>query len=482
VRCKYVYKYGEKKNEQCKKEAETGSHYCFWHKQMKEKNLNGKVINEEDLREAYLVEADLMGTKLKKGVKLWHANLQRASLHEANLQETSLLGANLQRANLFKANLQGTTLSEANLQETILFMANLQRAVLQGTNLQGAELLMANLQETYLSGANLQGASLIAANLQGADLLGANLQGTILYMANFQNANLLYSKLKGTSLFGVFIKDCKNLRYAEFEEEAIEEMIGELLLKKGSANLDSNRLLKELTEDIINSLCRNREIDKEDKNILKNSINKFINRLGTNIPQIFSEAQDVYLNLKNHFREDGSYDLSGKFYIRELAVKGKINRVNYLIASRSLGSHFIILVHKLNPFKKKEKEEKKEERISLLMKELIKNFLAWIGNKVLNLTSLYGESSMRVIFTAILIILFYSTVYFISGGVVVSNNLQVVNGFWHYLYFSILTFVTFSCGELQPLPSMRPWVSSEAFLGTFLLAYFVVVVSRKIMR
>jgi len=94
--------------------------------------------------------------------KVGWANNQYAQLNRANLQGASLIEAQLKGAHLNGANLQGAHLTLANL---------------TGANLTGADLTGAHLEEAHLTSANLQGANLTGAYLEGADLQKANLEG-----------------------------------------------------------------------------------------------------------------------------------------------------------------------------------------------------------------------------------------------------------------------------------------------------------------
>jgi hypothetical protein len=112
-------------------------------------NLSGR-----DLREADLTKLDLQETDLR-----W-ANLQGASLLNANLQETDLRWASLQGADLRIARLRGADLSWAKLKGADLSEGNLQEANLEGADLQGANLRGADLRRAWLAGANLRDGNL----------------------------------------------------------------------------------------------------------------------------------------------------------------------------------------------------------------------------------------------------------------------------------------------------------------------------------
>ena len=87
-------------------------------------------------------------------------NLQRAILHDAQLEHSNLRLANLSNADLKRANLRGANLEHANLSYANVEGAHLQRANLEDANLTGAYMWWTNLEGADLSGAILKGAKL----------------------------------------------------------------------------------------------------------------------------------------------------------------------------------------------------------------------------------------------------------------------------------------------------------------------------------
>ena len=102
---------------------------------------------EADLREAYLIGADLSS-----------ANLHRVDLRGANLNGVNLNGAGLSKACLFEADLNRTDLSEVNLSE----------ANLSGANLSSANLIETNCENANLTNCKIYGISAWNLELQGA--------------------------------------------------------------------------------------------------------------------------------------------------------------------------------------------------------------------------------------------------------------------------------------------------------------------------
>jgi len=96
----------------------------------------------------------------------------------------------------------------------------------------------------------------------------------------------------------------------------------------------------------------------------------------------------------------------------------------------------------------------------------------------------YGERVRGVLIAAFVVILGLAVVY-CAGGVVetTAGAESVVRGdFGSALYFSVVTFTTLGYGDLRPAPHLRWAAASEALLGAFLTALFVVVMARKFTR
>ena len=460
AKCKYKYKSKIFKNKKCPHEALPGSDYCIWHKQEDGKDFSGQYIKETDLIEAYLVKANLRGTTFKKGICLWFADLQGANLIDANLQGVDLWGANL----------QGTKLSYVDLRAAYLLKANLQRANLWGANLQGAR-----LTDTDFTNASFN---------EGTDLRGA-----FLYTAK--------------------IKDAKGLQYSKISKKCIEEVIADRLdelAKKG------------LEKELLEPECKNLGFSENEfthfminKNILISDgirlwmIFRSDNKVSTSEKfrikrTLYKEAKDIYVSLKSYFKNVGFYEESGTFFIAEFRVRGKIYKVNGNISAYLLGSKIKNFFKKL-AFWKWRKSKKtitngnkgtpvgnvkktEDENAAYLFGSMLKNYFNFSMNRLIYYISSYGESISKVLLTALLIIFVYAGIYSLSGGIIAKSSSQPIHNFFTSLYFSIVTFTTLGYGDLHPVSSivMRLLAGSEAFLGAFILAYFVVVVSRKIMR
>jgi uncharacterized protein YjbI with pentapeptide repeats len=164
---------------------------------LQEANLAGTQLNRADLAEAVLIGADFYA-KEKVGEDINHitANLTRANLTKAALQEANLVRCILDKATLTKATLQGADLRSASLQD-----ATLAKAALQHADLSSAE-ITANL-----GGAPLSVLKEMATNLTDANLSHAALQGADLSNAVLQNANLTNADLTDANLTDAYLSD-----------------------------------------------------------------------------------------------------------------------------------------------------------------------------------------------------------------------------------------------------------------------------------
>lgn len=314
---------------------------------------------------------------------------------EADLSGWNLEGLKLSD-NENKANLQSTNFSKANLQNIKLASANLEKAYFGGTNLKNALLRGSILKGAYLRGTILENATLHKSCLQGADMTGANLQNAKLWSSNLQGADLKRS----------------NLRDAEFNEKTVLHNVNLFQCRF------DNSTLKYAYEQLDKKVIHERE-------------------------QRHSEAKNIYAVLKNYFRQEGIYDISGEYYYREKLMEAKCNWKD-------------------------------------------KKYFKWISNMFLNLVAGYGERPLRVLIWWVGIILGYAFIYYFYNGISIriANNINSYNPkFLEALYFSVVTFTTLGFGDLAPKPGFfQLFASFEALLGAIFMAMFIFVFARKMIR
>lgn len=362
------------------------------------------------------------------GVNLAKAILNKANLREAQLQGAFLMFAQLQEAYLIGAHLHGAILGEAQLQG-----AKLQGAKLQEANLLGAKLLGANLAE-----AQLQGAILAEAQLQGAHLWRARLQRAYLGRAQLQGADLEWAQLEGAFL-----------ARAEWDEKTRLE------------DADwGNRILGD-----------EREGD-------------------------FAGAEAAYRRLKRWYANNGQYDLAGEFFYREKEARRKGCGKGTGFKAAEVGE---ALRRSLwpPPFLWKGRPAGLGTACGWLGYSLWpQRPLGWVGLGLYRVLCGYGERPLRALGWLLGLVLLPALAYSLGGVFTDAGPAPLVDmealghwvfraltdgSFWRALYFSAVSSFALGYGGWVHVSSA--WAKGlgvgQTFLGTLLLALFLVTFIRK---
>ncbi len=152
----------------------------------------------------------------------------------------------------------------------------------------------------------------------------------------------------------------------------------------------------------------------------------------------FKELETTYRNLKQNMQRHGDYSRAGEFYYREMEMKRK-------------GSN------------------SRKERV-------------WLG--LYNLLAGYGEKPERTALSSIFTISIFALLYWVLECLQYpAQNLILLHQLKYAVYFSFVTFTTLGLGDIRPV---NDWgivlICCEAVIGAFLIALFVVVFARKMMR
>ncbi len=149
-------------------------------------------------------------------------------------------------------------------------------------------------------------------------------------------------------------------------------------------------------------------------------------------------AEGTYRRIKHSLNNEGKYDSAGEFYIHEMRMK----RDRYKLERRYLG---------------------------------------WLGMWLYAFTTGYGEKWRNVIMTALFIIFSYSIFYYLAEAIT-RGSANYSPNYWESLYFSFVTFTTLGYGDYRPYSEYQLIAVTEAFIGAFTIALFVLVFGRKVMR
>jgi uncharacterized protein YjbI with pentapeptide repeats len=175
-----------------------GYHAAFANARMWRANLEG----------ASLSDADFRGVNLREGVlrmaRLDRLQAAKANLVSADAQGATFAGADFRNADLSYANLQGATLTTVDLTRATVYAANMQHANLLRAVLSHADLRDVKLEGSVLSLAQLEQTDLSAAKLAGANLTGVDAKGTI-----FLEADLSKADLRGGIFTGAVLRQTK---------------------------------------------------------------------------------------------------------------------------------------------------------------------------------------------------------------------------------------------------------------------------------
>jgi hypothetical protein len=323
------------------------------------------------------------------------ANFRKAYLREANLKGARLLNADFREANMNEANLRKTHMRFANLKKARLEKAKFQEANLRHVDFQYAYAKDADFANADLKDSTLEYAHLRDCNFRMAYMKRANLKRTFLVGASFRDANLTNATMK----------------YAEFDNN--------------SNMLNANLLQCKLDYSTLKN-CRH----KLDRVVIQERAGNIV------------EAAEVYLNLKNYFRAEGLYEISGDYYFREKLMERKLN-----YNSKSLF-----------------------------------NKILWLKSLAYSALCGYGEKPYRVILSSLTIILIFALIYWGFGGLESGTDIGIK--WYDNFYFSVVTFTTLGFGDIHPSDSIfiKFCTMLEAFIGAFMIALFVLTFGRRMLR
>jgi len=315
--------------------------------------------------------------------------------------------------------LGGIILDEANLSGSYPPDLNFKGEFLDGRDartlgaiLVGAKSITASLRRAMLSFVNFESADLSDADLREAYLNHACLRKATLEQCNFTEARLQWADLGEANL------RFSNLRKAELSNANL--MSSDLL----EANLEGAHLFEaelsgaNLTEANLSGANMTGVKFDSDTELTSVKWGNYI--LGEEKIGHFEEAADTYRRLKQWYTNAGLYNVAGEFFFREMTAKRKS------------------MEWSPNPFPR-------------------------IFSKLLSILCGYGENYIRVILSAIIVLVLVATIYWLFGGL----------NFLDALYFSAVSFTALGYGGWVNAPP-QDWVKGigvfESFVGVFMMA------------
>jgi hypothetical protein len=313
--------------------------------------------------------------------------------------------------------------------------ANFAEATFQGTayfwrtTFQDAYFWRTTFQDiAYFGGATFQDAKFFEATFQGtANFVGATFQNARFGIAIFQgDADFSYIKVKEFFEFNPKnVSGIIDIRKAKFFFSGVVTVDLESTKFHG-ANLQNvvfDGCIWPKCKGLFGSYtCIYEEIHMKDKDV--------------NLS--FKELETTYRNLKQNMQNHGDYSRAGEFYYREMEMKRK--------EPQSWGSRLWLSFYRL------------------------------VGG--------YGESPLNTAIASGFIVSVFALVYGITGCLHYTvQNPCLSQQIKDSIYFSFVTFTTLGLGDIRPLNDFGKFlICCEAVIGAFLIALFVVVFARKMMR
>jgi len=281
--------------------------------------------------------------------------------------------------------------------------------------------------EKYLEkSTNLEGFQLANADLHGIKLMvkgkkeGVNLSYADLYHADLSNAHLFHINLSHSSLMKADLSET-NLNLGNLE--------------------NCNMLGTIFSHTKIEHVHWGKDVIQERK-----ALQAYKKRHLEESMDFFEQGEEVYRNLRKLSESRGHFEHAGYFFHKEMVMRR----------------------YQMKPFS-----------FERMLSRLVDLFCG------------YGEKPINVIFFSLFVIFSSAVLFFFAGiqnaGELAAfslDNTAFVNTmhFLNSLYFSVVTFTTLGYGDISPLGFSRLIAATEAFIGSFTLALFVVVFVKKMTR
>jgi len=286
--------------------------------------------------------------------------------------------------------------------------------------------IRAELEGLARGGASLVGFKLAHADLRDINLnrrgskQGYDLTGADLFHADLRGAHLFQANLTNASLMKAHLED-SNLNHSILRGA---NLLGVVFGNAKTENADWGTKIRQHVEADAARARRDHQATLA----------------------CSAEAEEIYRNLRKQAENTGHFDIAGVFFVREMTMR------RYQMPRWSLARLF---------------------------------------SKAVDMFCGYGERPFRVVLFSAALVLGCAFLYFFTGindqtGIIAfdagAGLAENVLTFLNMLYFSVVTFTTLGYGDMSPVGISRVIAASEAFLGAFVLALFVVVFVKKMTR
>jgi hypothetical protein len=310
-------------------------------------------------------------------------------------------------------------LNQINLEGIILNNTDLRGANIKLSCLSGGSFNYANLSDANFNNSSLKGVHFLEANLFSTDFTEAYLEDS-----NFNAACLIATKFENANLKNACL-DNADLMGANLEGT---KLIGAHL--KGANLFDAH-----LSGVYLSDVQFNNDTNFQDVNWGNYIIGEECREERNSSSRVYSlhMAEVIYRRFKIWYSEHGIYDIAGKFFYREMESRRKA-------------------------------QSWKKPHLKL-----------W--NWIMRLLCGYGERPERVVISSAAVIFVLALVYYLWCSFNISSFLDT-------LYYSAVSFTAVGYGNWAPQPT--DWAKgmgvTEALLGVFMMALFLVTFTRKMTR
>jgi len=344
---------------------------------------------------------------LLEGMDLIKSNLDDVNLSSAHLENSKLRGSYLKHADFENAHLESADLSLAHLDCADLAEAHLEKSRLSHAFIRYSTLEKAHLEGSDLTNAHLEGAALNGANLTRASLKDADLQRATLEESCLKEADLSHAHLEHVDLIWANLKNA-NLFGAHLENaHVISADLRKAMLS--NAHLQGADFGPELGKTRLEGAFFENAIMNGSTLIWHCSVDRCTNFQGVGLDSARIDTGTKQL-LEYNIRRNNWDD----WYKEHCLLRWPV-------------------------------------------------WLFW-------LISDYGLRTWRVIATFFGLAIAFGVVYWLCPSCVMVNDVVGdIRGFWHALYFSVVTMTTLGFGDIAANPDS--WGGQTLLMLQVILGY-----------